>query len=81
MPLSDTVMEDKLMEPKSIRSKQEALDELNREFNVRRRCFARWVLDGRLSATDAQDRLDRLASAIDMLVSGAVIAVPVHVST
>ena len=74
-------MQDTLMEPKSIRSKQEALDELNREFNVRRRCFARWVLDGRLSATDAQDRLDRLASAIDMLVSGAVIAVPVHVST
>jgi len=73
-------MEDKLMEAKSIRSKQEALDELNREFNIRRRCFARWVVDGRLSATDAQDRLDRLASAIDMLVSVGEVAVPVRVS-
>jgi hypothetical protein len=80
MPLSDAVMEEGLMEAKTIRSKQEALDELNREFNVRRRCFARWIENGRLSATDAQDRLDRLASAIDMLESGAVIAVPVHVS-
>lgn len=55
------------MEPKLERSKQEALDELQRELNVRRRCFPRWVKDGRVSATDAQDRIDRLSSAIALL--------------
>jgi hypothetical protein len=73
-------MDDTMMEAKSIRTKQEALDELSREFNVRRRCFTRWVKDGRVSATDAQDRLDRLATAIDMLVSTETTAVPVRVS-
>lgn len=55
------------MEPKTSRCKQEAVDELTRELNVRRRCFPRWVADGRVSATDAQDRLDRLASAIELI--------------
>lgn len=49
------------------RTDQEALDELRREFNVRARCFPRWVQDGRVSATDAQDRLDRIAWAIEIL--------------
>jgi hypothetical protein len=49
------------------RSTVEALDELIREFNVRARCFPRWVQDGRVSGTDAQDRLDRLATAIELL--------------
>jgi len=49
------------------RSHLEALDELHREFNVRARCFKRWVADGRLSRTDAQDRIDRLATAIDIV--------------
>lgn len=39
---------------------QEAVDELTREYNVRARCFPRWVDEGRVSKTDAQDRLDRL---------------------
>lgn len=55
------------MEPKTSRCKQEAVDELTRELNVRRRCFPRWVADGRVSATDAQDRLDRLATAIELI--------------
>lgn len=58
------------MEAMHIRDKQQALDELTRELNVRRRCFPRWVQDGRVSATDAQDRIDRLATAIELL-SGA----------
>jgi hypothetical protein len=49
------------------RSKQEAIDELNRELNVRIRCFPRWVEDGRVSPTDAQDRIDRLATAVTLL--------------
>lgn len=70
--------EETVMEAKTERSPQEAHDELTREFNVRRRCFSRWVREGRLSATDAQDRLDRLATACDLLsavVSGAQIKI------
>ena len=55
------------MEPKRIRDLVEAVDECQRELNVRRRCFPRWVADGRVSATDAQDRVDRLATAIEHL--------------
>lgn len=58
------------MQVKVKRSKQEALDELQREFNVRARCFPRWVKEGRVSATDAQDRLDRMGSAIEYLTEG-----------
>lgn len=49
----------------------EALDELQREFNVRERCFPRWITEGRVSRTDAQDRLDRLASAIEYLTAAS----------
>jgi len=59
------------MEPKIQRSAIEALDECMRELNIRKRCFARWIQDGRLSRTDAQDRLDRLASAVDILTDVA----------
>jgi hypothetical protein len=45
----------------------EAADEIERELNVRARCFPRWIKDGRVSATDAQDRLDRLATALEYL--------------
>jgi hypothetical protein len=55
------------MEVKVKRSPVEALDELQREFNVRSRCFPRWVTEGRVSRTDAQDRLDRLGTAIELL--------------
>lgn len=55
------------MESKSVRPGQEALDEVKRELSVRQRCFPRWVRDGRVSATDAQDRIDRLATAYDLL--------------
>lgn len=49
------------------RNHQEALDEVLREMNVRSRCFPRWIAEGRMSRTDAQDRLDRLASALMIL--------------
>lgn len=44
-----------------------ATDEVEREFNVRTRCFPRWIDDGRLSRTDAKDRLDRLFTALAVL--------------
>lgn len=58
---------DQLMEVRTPRGVQEARDEVYRELMVRKRCFPRWIKDGRVSATDAQDRIDRLASALEML--------------
>ena len=55
------------MEVKTMRSAPEALDELQREYNVRARCFPRWIKECRVSGTDAQDRIDRLATAIELL--------------
>ena len=56
-----------MMEPVRSMPLQETIDECQRELNIRRRCFPRWIADGRASATDAQDRLDRLQTAIDYL--------------
>lgn len=49
--------------PSNRRSLQEAIDESQREFNVRERCFPKWVDEGRLTKSDARDRLERLAAA------------------
>lgn len=46
------------------RSFEECHDELQREFNVRERCFPKWVQDGRLSKSDAKDRIERLGGAL-----------------
>lgn len=46
---------------------EEALSELEREAQIRKRCFDRWIADGRLSYTDAKDRQERLLSAIALL--------------
>ena len=64
---TQTVNDESMMEVKTLRPVQEALDELFRELQIRKRCFKRWIDDGRLSRTDAQDRLDRLASAMELL--------------
>lgn len=45
------------------RSVEEAQAEVERELNVRRKCFGRWVTEGKLSKVDANDRLERLESA------------------
>lgn len=50
---------------------QAALDELYRELAVRARCFPRWIVEGRVSRTDAQDRLNRMHTAYELL-KGAV---------
>jgi hypothetical protein len=55
------------MKTSRVRNITEAIDEVHRELCVRRRCFPRWILDGRVSKTDAQDRVDRLATALSLL--------------
>jgi hypothetical protein len=49
------------------RSLAEAISELEREFQVRERCYDRWVADGKLDLVSAKDRLERLAAAICIL--------------
>lgn len=46
---------------------QAAVDELYRELQVRLRCFPRWIEEGRVSRTDAVDRIDRLHTAHELL--------------
>lgn len=46
---------------------QAAVDELYRELQVRLRCFPRWIEEGRISRTDAIDRIDRLHTAHELL--------------
>jgi acyl transferase domain-containing protein len=49
------------------RSLEEAIDEVFRECQVRMRCFPRWVQEGRVSRSDAKDRLQRLLKAQEAL--------------
>jgi hypothetical protein len=46
------------------RKLQAAIDELQREFDVRARCYDRWITEKKLTVTDARDRLERLNWAI-----------------
>lgn len=41
-----------------------AVTELERELQVRDRCYARWVSEGRLAKQDAADRYNRLQWAL-----------------
>jgi len=45
------------------RTLEEACSEVQREINVRRKCFDRWVAEGRITDTDARDRFERLTSS------------------
>lgn len=49
------------------RSAREALSEVNRELGVRRRCYARWIQDGKLSEVEACDRMERLDKAAELI--------------
>lgn len=52
-------------------TQEEALSELERERQVRERCYDRWVKEGRLTAVDARDRMVRLVAAIRLLTPTA----------
>jgi hypothetical protein len=45
----------------------DAIYELEREANMRRRVYPRWIEDRRLSAAEAETRQRRLQDAIDLL--------------
>lgn len=49
------------------RSLEEAISELQREVEVRRRIYDRWIQEGRVSRVDAHDRLERLLTALKIL--------------
>jgi hypothetical protein len=46
---------------------EQAQAELERELNVRNRCFPGWISDGRVNRVDAVDRRDRLHTAMHVL--------------
>lgn len=46
-----------------------ARDEAARELGVRERCFPRWVKEGRITATDARDRLERQRDIVTILTT------------
>ncbi len=50
-----------------MRSLEEALSEVQREVQVRKRCYPRWVSEGKLTRIDAADRLERLEAASEYL--------------
>ena len=50
------------------RSIEEAIAEVTRELDVRKRLYDKWVSENRISWVDANDRLERLISALKYLV-------------
>lgn len=62
-----------------MRTIEEAISEVKRELGVRRRCYRRWVDDGKLTAVEAVDRLERLEAAqsfLERTLSLSTIPVP-----
>lgn len=51
------------MTTKTRRPLTEASDEIAREMNVRLKCYDRWVAEGKMTQTEAQERFDRMATA------------------
>lgn len=51
------------------RSIDEACAEIQREMDVRKRLFDRWVADGKMSWMDAHDRMERHMSALHHLIT------------
>ena len=45
-----------------------ALGEIERELQVRERCFPRWVEEGKMSRIDAKDRMSRQIQARELLL-------------
>ena len=50
------------------RSLEEAVSELQREIDVRRRLYDKWTSDGKQSWVEAHDRLERLMTALKHLL-------------
>lgn len=54
---------------KKPRNLEESMSEVKREINVRQRCYDKWVSEGKMTAIDAQDRMDRIVSAEEWLTA------------
>lgn len=50
------------------RNIDEAIAEIQREMDVRKRIFDKWVADSKISWMDAHDRMERLMSALHLLI-------------
>jgi len=50
------------------RSIEEAISELQREMDTRKRIFDNWVATGRCSWVDAHDRMERHLTALKLLI-------------
>lgn len=59
----------------------ECVAELEREIAVRKRCYTRWVADGRLSAVDAADRYERLKGCLLFMADNSPDTLPEPEST
>lgn len=46
---------------------ERAVDEVKREVSVRERCYQRWVDEGRMSRTEAKERMFGMKKALEML--------------
>lgn len=53
------------------RSIDEAISEVQREMDVRKRLYDKWVAESRMSWVDANDRMERLMSALRWLIQYA----------
>lgn len=53
------------------RNLEEATSEIQREMDVRKRLFDRWVAEGKMSWMDAHDRMERHLSALKFLLEHA----------
>jgi hypothetical protein len=58
----------------SKRTLQEAASELRRELGIRRRCYSRWIADGKLDEVEACDRVERMELALDVVERAALLA-------
>ena len=74
-------MSEQSMPIKKLRSYDEACSEVEREMNVRSRCFPRWITEGKVNRVDAQDRLDRLGTALQLLERADVKALLIGTET
>lgn len=51
---------------------EDAYAELCRELDVRKRCYGKWIKEGKISRTDAKDRGSRMEAACEFLYLGLI---------
>jgi hypothetical protein len=51
------------------RDAEQAVTEIERELQVRQRCYDRWIAEGKLTHVDATDRQERLLAARKFIIA------------